>query len=108
MSRVEDNEKVMNNIITSLNTVGENGMTALTITQPDIANAIMNHAKTDILVDISRSLAVIADGVAEEKSHSNPITLIEDKFKANGITSKEWDSWVYLREKYIFGKNIVI
>ena len=64
MSRVEDNEKVMNNIITSLNTVGENGMTALTITQPEIANAIMNHAKTDILVDISRSLAVIADSMS--------------------------------------------
>ena len=106
MSRVEDNEKVMNNIITSLNTVGENGMTALTITQPDIANAIMNHAKTDILVDISRSLAVIADNVADEKAYSKAINLIEDKLlRDNRITEKEWDIWVYIKEKYILGKK---
>ncbi len=64
MSRVEDNEKMINNAITSLSTVGENGMAALTITQPKIANAIMNHVKTDILTDISKSLAVIADNMS--------------------------------------------
>lgn len=105
MSRVEENGKMINNVITSLSTVGENGMTALTITQPEIANTVLNHVKTDILTDISRSLAIIADSITGEKSHSNPITLIEDKFKANGITSQEWDIWVFLRDKYIFGKN---
>ena len=102
MGRIEDNEKMINNVITSLSKVGENGMTALTITQPEIANAVLNHVKTDILTDISRSLAVIA----EEKTQAKSIALIEDYFMKNGITGREWDIWVYLKEKYILGKKI--
>lgn len=105
MSRVEENGKTINNFITNLNKVGGQGMTALIFNSPDVARAIIDMAETDVILDISKSLSVIADGITGEKSHSNPITLIEDKFKANGITSQEWDIWVFLRDKYIFGKN---
>ena len=106
MSRVEENEKMINNFITSLGNAGGTGMAVLTITRPEMANAIVNYAKTDVLTDISRSLAVIADSAVEEKTHSKSIALIEDKFMKNDITEKEWNIWVYLKEKYILGKKV--
>lgn len=106
MSRVEDNEKMINNFITNLNHVGGQGMTALIFNTPDVARSIIDMAETDVILDISKSLAVIADNVADENAYSKAIDLIEDKIlRDSRITEKELDIWVYLKEKYILGKK---
>lgn len=106
MSRVEENEKMVNNFITKLNKVGGQGMTALIFNSPDVARSIIDMAETDVILDISKSLAVIADNVAEEKAYSKAIDLIEEKLlRDNRITEKEWNIWVYIKEKYILGKE---
>ena len=63
MSRVEENEKTVNNFFTNLNQVGEAGMAALLFNEPNIARSIVSYAETDVLTDISKSLAVIADDI---------------------------------------------
>lgn len=64
MSRVEENEKTVNNFITNLNKVGAQGMTALIFNSPDVARSIIDMAETDVILDISKSLAVIADSMS--------------------------------------------
>ena len=64
MSRVEENGKTANNFITNLNKVGGQGMTALIFNSPDVARAIIDMAETDVILDISKSLAVIADSMS--------------------------------------------
>lgn len=128
MSRVEENEKVINNFITSLSTVGEGGLAVLTVTHPAVADAIINYGETDIINDISRSLAVIADSlsyiVEEEtqcrkereekwKDKEMPSYLptspylrdMESRLQRAGITKEEWNTWVGLRDKYLYGNK---
>lgn len=64
MSRVEENGKTVNNFITSLNQVGEAGMAALLFNNPDVARSIIAFAETDVITDISKSLAIIADSMS--------------------------------------------
>lgn len=64
MSRVEENGKMINNFITNLNKVGGQGMTALIFSSPDVARGIIDMAETDVFLDISKSLAVIADSMS--------------------------------------------
>jgi len=106
MSRVEENEKVRKDISEAM----DDAMKAARKLFGNERATALNSAKMTMgvtyLEDISNSLAVIADGVTEEKTHSKSIALIEDKFMENSITEKEWDIWVYLKEKYILGKKV--
>jgi len=128
MSRVEDNERTVNNFITNLNQVGDQGMTALIFNSPDVARSIIDMAETDVILDISKSLAVIADSmsyIVEEESQckkereekwkdkempsylpTNPyLRQVESRLQKAGITKEEWETWVNLRNKYLFGKK---
>ena len=102
MSRVEENEKVRKDIYEAM----DDAMKAADELSGDARTTFLNSAKMTAgvvyLEDISNSLAVIA----EEKTQAKSIALIEDYFMKNGITGKEWDIWVYLKEKYILGKKI--
>lgn len=64
MSRVEENGKTVNNFITNLNQVGEAGMAALLFNNPDVARSIIAFAETEMITDISKSLAIIADSMS--------------------------------------------
>ena len=105
MSRVEENAKIRKDISEAMEDAMKSARKLFGNERATALNSAKMTMGVTYLEDISNSLAAIADGITGEKSHSNPITLIEDKFKANGITSQEWDIWVFLRDKYIFGKK---
>ena len=93
---------------------------------------LINYAKMTAgvayLEDISSSMAVIADSLSyiveeesqckkerEEKwkdrempsypSKSMYLSKVESRFQKAGITKEEWETWVNLRNKYLFGKK---
>lgn len=64
MSRVEENQKQMDMVAESLKQLnGKSGeeLAIMMITNPDMIKVIMAMAQGDILMDISKSLAMIAD-----------------------------------------------
>jgi len=63
MSRVEENAKAINDMNANLKNVGPEGFLGLMIHKPELVSSIMASSQCDIIVDISKSLAVIADDI---------------------------------------------
>lgn len=170
MSRVKENVKAINDMNENLKNVGPEGFLGLMIHKPELVSSIMASSQCDIIVDISKSLAVIADDIhyfrekdeakgwslgihgteqicgfcdkaeyttmdideaiyhclendtnvaftcpgcdkfidvrkskklCEEKKHPF-LWDVESRLKASGITSEEWETWVELRDKYLY------
>lgn len=127
MSCVDMNMKVRKDISESMEVV----MKAADERSGDARVALLNSAKMTAgvayLEDISSSMAVIADSLSyiikeetqvrkerEEKwkngetpsgSKSMYLRSMELHLQRAGITKEEWNVWVELRDKYLFGKK---
>lgn len=128
MNRVDMNMAVRKDISEAMETVMKtvDGMTG------DARVTLLNSAKmtagVSYLEDISSSMAVIADSLSyivkeesqcrkerEEKwkdkempsysSKSIYLRNLESRLQEAGITKEEWNVWVGLRDKYLFGKK---
>lgn len=128
MNRVDMNMAVRKDISEAMETVMKtvDGMTG------DARVTLLNSAKmtagVSYLEDISSSMAVIADSLSyivkeesqcrkerEEKwkdkempsysSKSIYLRNLESRLQEAGITKEEWNVWVNLRNKYLFGKK---
>lgn len=128
MNCVDINAKVRKDISEAMETV----MKTVDGMDGDARITLLNSAKMTAgvayLEDISSSLAVIADSLSyivkeesqckkerEEKwkdkempsypSKSMYLRKVESRLQKSGITKEEWETWVNLRNKYLFGKK---
>lgn len=63
MNRVEENVEAINDMHENLKNVGPEGFLGLMIHKPELVSSIMTSSQCNIIVDISKSLAVIADDI---------------------------------------------
>ena len=63
MSRVEENVEAIKAMNEKLKNVGPEGFLGLMIHNPELVSAIVSSSQCDIIVDISKSLALIADDI---------------------------------------------
>lgn len=61
MSRVEENKAAINKVTSSIESIGGKGIGSLMLQDSGLMSNIIDMAALDILVDISKSLAVLAD-----------------------------------------------
>lgn len=128
MNCVDINAKVRKDISEAMETV----MKTVDGMDGDARVTLLNSAKMTAgvayLEDISSSMAVIADSLSyiveeesrckkerEEKwkdkempsypSKSMYLRKVESHLQKAGITKEEWNVWVKLRDKYLFGKK---
>lgn len=75
MSRVEENRKVIDHADEvyekAINEAG--GLQAMLLTNPNTVNLIIGASKYDILVDISKSLAMIADDLHYYRQYESEV-----------------------------------
>lgn len=128
MSRVEENEKFRKDIYEAMDDVMKASDKLFGNEKATLVNSANMTATAAYLEDISSSMAVIADSLSyivkeesqckkerEEKwkdkempsypSKSMYLRKVESRLQKAGITKEEWNTWVGLRDKYLFGKK---
>ena len=80
MSRVEENVEAIKTMNAQLMDIGLEGMAGLIVNKPELVSAIVSSSQSDIIVDISKSLAVIADDIHyfREKDEANNDTTVKE------------------------------
>jgi len=75
MSRVEENQKVIERVEKDYKEAIEKagGVQTLLFTNPNVMNLFTEASKHDILVDISRSLAMIADDLHYYRQYESEV-----------------------------------
>lgn len=75
MSRVEENRKIIEHADEAyekaINEAG--GLQAMLLTNPNVVNLIIGASKYDVIVDISRSLAMIADDLHYYRQYESEV-----------------------------------
>ena len=78
MSRVEENVEAIKTMNAQLMDIGLEGMAGLIVNKPELVSAIVSSSQSDIIVDISKSLAVIADDIHVGRATINMALLVDD------------------------------
>ena len=76
MSRVEENQKQLGKVEDSLKQLnGESGedLAIMMLTKPDVLKILLAMAQEDILMDISKSLAMIADDLHYYRQYESDV-----------------------------------
>jgi len=76
MSRVEENQKQLEKVEDSLKQLnGESGedLAIMMLTKPDVLKILLAMAQEDILMDISKSLAMIADDLHYYRQYESEV-----------------------------------
>lgn len=73
MSRVEENKAAIDNVNSSIESIGGETITALMLHDSGLVDNIISVANHDILIDISKSLAMIADDLHYYRQYESEV-----------------------------------
>lgn len=73
MSRVEENKKAINDVSSSIESLGGETITALMAHDSGLMANIIEMAKMDILIDISKSFAMMADDLHYYRQYESEV-----------------------------------
>lgn len=73
MSRVEENKTVVESTRSSIESVGGESLAAMMLHDSGLMSNIIDMAALDILVDISKSLAMIADDLHYYRQYESEV-----------------------------------